>query len=1408
MKRRLRSHCTSGRLLCRRCSLTRPLLLVLFTVLTTLWCAAVASRAALTRFDAVSWSPTQIVASLTSSTPSETTREPLPVYGGVVNTSLQGIYCVDVENQVVYTGADVLHVFEIKSLSGSMVITESAGATVTESYDGGDTTTYTPAYYFEQVNEIYLTGWATACIFANRYELFISTTTVAPDETSRRGAAPPGSTTARKTSTMNHGHYYTVIHRYLRKALRTFASDAPPLEPASASTAKNLLSGASLVLRTGAVDGFSTRVVTPFWDGTICFEEVQTPFSAAQYWTLGPSSFPQSLVQPAEGQQSGNSTLYALAFTKPSLAASSSTSPWPAVYAWDIVGITLPEVHRDVADVPIAPASVSERFARCYASLIAAQCVDCLPVAFAASKRGIFLALTSRERNATYVTLLASGTDCTTEQQQQQQATTPTSAGESRGDNQQEVVLLQILTGVCNVAAMVVDDYALSHLYVAVECGQHRNSEKGQAQRYLVRVNMSTVDGDSSATTQVVPVQQPSPLPTTFTDDGTEEIMSLSLSNETRFLYLVVRRADATVRVYTYAAFGLSTLLPRAVDVAGGLSVRALGFGLTPGMQCVFNGSADAVIVANFSNSTALVCAAPSLSAALCTLHPVSLRLPYTQPWAVPSALPLHAVVSPAAAPLAYVATPVVEKAINEKTGRNSATANTNVAVIVTGHNFVNGSVYGLDSTCYFWSLINQGRPNITAPATYINATALRCEFHDMKMIGCRTFVSVSIDGTVVSPTSAAFSVQGVATQVRVQVGVQNNSGQTSDISHASAQEPATHTTICLQSSAQVALPDIEAVLADAVRNAVDLPDLLSPLYAVLSFNDTWLMNGGGVVPLNNTVKADSTAASVASVEGDIVQPFAADGRASFVGITLKCPPIGKFTYYVYVSNGTDKLLDYHRGSVRIEVREGAPYAPVFVGQPSTWYYPDASLLLQQPVVGVRDACGNVYSFLNDSVLVGSLTVQLYKEVVLQRSKGNAEVVRREPYGAAWEVSTPLNNLFYLSNISFPAIDFSTQFYLNVTCDLPQPTIRSPPIIVMPCEADRVSRIVTTAEFGSEGQLLLPLHSRIVCDACPAHGICDGTSNVRAKDGYWRHNASTTQFTSCRFAFGMAEACVNDGQCAAGYHGVLCGECDLGYHTLGRACRKCLPRGLQGFLVFLVVFGMVLIMTTFVVLMALVPPSTLSGLSIRSLLLAVQVTSLFILIAVPWPHQLETLFNGLYALAEVLETMVRCFTSPQSYFIFIACSPLVLVSLVMVLAGVCLRVMRLHRVDAYRLSAVVLTALLHRKQERFHQLRHTIAQEIAEQGRAAMRRRRSTMNNNAFAERAAATAGESYSATASATRPSLSTEWELLERNAAASISRRVTHAASTALMDSFTATVPTIALAATAPRVERCMES
>lgn len=86
------------------------------------------------------------------------------------------------------------------------------------------------------------------------------------------------------------------------------------------------------------------------------------------------------------------------------------------------------------------------------------------------------------------------------------------------------------------------------------------------------------------------------------------------------------------------------------------------------------------------------------------------------------------------------------------------------------------------------------------------------------------------------------------------------------------------------------------------------------------------------------------------------------------------------------------------------------------------------------------------------------------------------------------------------------------------------------------------------------------------CITCPTLvAICVGGDKIGPKPGYWRKNNSTDNFIQCfneDACLGMVGNESPTGECAEGYNGYLCANCDFGYSktaSTGEGAFKCAP---------------------------------------------------------------------------------------------------------------------------------------------------------------------------------------------------------------------------------------------------------
>ena len=121
-----------------------------------------------------------------------------------------------------------------------------------------------------------------------------------------------------------------------------------------------------------------------------------------------------------------------------------------------------------------------------------------------------------------------------------------------------------------------------------------------------------------------------------------------------------------------------------------------------------------------------------------------------------------------------------------------------------------------------------------------------------------------------------------------------------------------------------------------------------------------------------------------------------------------------------------------------------------------------------------------------------------------------------------------------------------------------------------------------------------------VCNECDNRAVCFGRNITAPIAGYWRINATSTNFIACR----LDKACLAGDQnnplgiCDDGYRGILCADCEFNFVKTGTKCGKC-PSQAQNIIVLIV-----LVIVLFGVIVLLVK-STLSSVDMKKPLYSV-----------------------------------------------------------------------------------------------------------------------------------------------------------------------------------------------------------
>ena len=80
-----------------------------------------------------------------------------------------------------------------------------------------------------------------------------------------------------------------------------------------------------------------------------------------------------------------------------------------------------------------------------------------------------------------------------------------------------------------------------------------------------------------------------------------------------------------------------------------------------------------------------------------------------------------------------------------------------------------------------------------------------------------------------------------------------------------------------------------------------------------------------------------------------------------------------------------------------------------------------------------------------------------------------------------------------------------------------------------------------------------------ICNTCESEANCYGRNITSPKDGYWRSNATSSNWLTCP----NPDACLSGdethplGICAEGYSGIMCTDCLFGYRKSGFDCIAC-----------------------------------------------------------------------------------------------------------------------------------------------------------------------------------------------------------------------------------------------------------
>ena len=153
-----------------------------------------------------------------------------------------------------------------------------------------------------------------------------------------------------------------------------------------------------------------------------------------------------------------------------------------------------------------------------------------------------------------------------------------------------------------------------------------------------------------------------------------------------------------------------------------------------------------------------------------------------------------------------------------------------------------------------------------------------------------------------------------------------------------------------------------------------------------------------------------------------------------------------------------------------------------------------------------------------------------------------------------------------------------------------------------------------------------------LCNKCPVGGICNGGANITTAQGYWRTGPDSDVFYICPNKGACLQETWNNtyNYCLAGYTGVLCQSCELGYSSQSEnVCAKCLDKSQN----ILMLIGMIVLI---LVIVAVITVSNIKGaykdqsitsIYFKILMNYIQIVMLTISFKLNWPTLVSEMFS-------------------------------------------------------------------------------------------------------------------------------------------------------------------------------------
>ena len=325
------------------------------------------------------------------------------------------------------------------------------------------------------------------------------------------------------------------------------------------------------------------------------------------------------------------------------------------------------------------------------------------------------------------------------------------------------------------------------------------------------------------------------------------------------------------------------------------------------------------------------------------------------------------------------------------------------------------------------------------------------------------------------------------------------------DPSGLSIASPAQATAIV--SSRMVDVPTVEVHVTDAHGNSVHQYDSAHRLIICSHASD------------------DNTTYSFSSP--NVTRQYSTKGVAQFGQLRLNKPKSGGFS--IVFSHEAGFAL--WSATLTLVILVGAPHQIVLLNSNATsqWVVGtrEAKAVLPPPEAGVVDSAGNLVT--NPSVL--PITLTLTAATAEWAEGGQIALV---PIKRAAMASKGTGR--YL----FDRVMLRSAFGRACTLRISE---NGSDLVEYSSNALPLQGCMDGTEYGVVGSF--------ACKKCPRHGICDGSSNVKCDEAFWRSHPTSNVFYEC------ADNACRKGDCKTGYTGPRCSVCTTGFGKTSSKCTLC-----------------------------------------------------------------------------------------------------------------------------------------------------------------------------------------------------------------------------------------------------------